>query len=118
MMRWFALLVGALLVALASRPASAQTATELKKQGDRAMDALRYDDALAAYRAAYNQSHEPALLYNEARASQALGDYAAAADLLEQFEAAAPPALRARVPDLEGLEREVRAKVTTLTLTC
>jgi PEGA domain len=118
MTRWILVFLGALLLVLLPRAAFAQTAAELKKQGDLAMDALRYDDALAAYRAAYDKSHDPALLYNEARASQALGDYATAVDLLEQFEAAAPPALRARVPDLAGLEREVRGKVTTIALTC
>jgi hypothetical protein len=93
-------------------------ATEIKEQGDRAMDALHYDDALASYKKAYELSHDPALLYNQARAYQALGDYASALDLLERFEQIASPALQARVPDLKGLGKDLHAKVSTLNLTC
>ncbi len=103
----------------ADRPAKpVSQAAALKIQGDRAMDALRYDDALAAYRQAYDTSHDPALLYNQARAYEALGDYPAALDYLDRFDSEAPPALKARVPDLAGLTYEVRGKVATITVKC
>jgi hypothetical protein len=107
-------------VASAQGPSGTQVsnAVQLKQDGDRAMDALRYDDALAAYQKAYALSKDPPLLYNQARAFQALGDYASALEYLERFEADAPPAIKARVPDLKGLEVELQGKVATLILTC
>jgi PEGA domain len=102
----------------AGRPARVQTEAEaLKTQADRAMDALHYDDALLGYRKAYEISKSPALLYNQARAYQALGDYASALDYLERFENEASPALKSHVPDLKGLDDDLRGKVSTLTLT-
>jgi PEGA domain-containing protein len=120
----------AILLALSFAPVSAMAgehdpvhagkgeAAALKEQGDHAMDALHYDDALAAYEKAYALTKAPALLYNQARAYQALGDYASALDFLERFETEAPPSLQSRVPDLKGLGADVRSKVSTLTLTC
>jgi hypothetical protein len=93
-------------------------AAELKSQADRAMDALHFDDALSLYQKAYELSKDPALLYNQARAYQALGDYASALDFIDRFEVDAPPALKAHVPDLRGLEDDLRSKVSTLTLSC
>jgi hypothetical protein len=82
------------------------------------MDDLRYDDALVEYKRAYELSKDPALLYNEARASQALGDFVGALDLLERFVSDAPASLRARVPDLQGLAADLKGRVSTLTVTC
>jgi hypothetical protein len=96
----------------------ARQAAEAKKRGDRAMDDLRYDDALGEYKRAYELTKDPALLYNQARASQALGDFVGALDMLERFDAAAPATLKARVPDLAGLTWELKNKVATLTVTC
>jgi hypothetical protein len=90
----------------------------LKARGDDAMRALRFDDALAAYRKAYDLSHDSALLYNEARACEGLGNYAAALDLLDRFDAEAPAAVKSRVPDLAGLRTELSGKVATLVVTC
>jgi len=117
--RWLASFVVLLVLALASVAfAQERSAADLKKDGDRAMDALRYDDALAAYRAAYAATGDPALLYNQARASEALGDYPSALALIDRFEKTAPDSLKARIPDLAGLKAEVTGKVTTLSVTC
>jgi hypothetical protein len=113
-----ALLAGMPAAAIAQTPEPTATASELKRQGDAAMDALRYDDGLALYKKAYALSRDPALLYNQARSYQALGDYASALDYLERFETEASTALRARVPDLGGLDAELRGKVATLTIRC
>ena len=91
-------------------------AGEAKRRGDEAMDSLRYADALAAYSEAYALSRDPALLYNTGRAYQALGDFPAALAQLERFGTEAPPDLRARVPKLNELLAELRARVSTLTL--
>jgi hypothetical protein len=82
------------------------------------MDQDRYADAVVLYQRAYELSNDPALLYNQARASQALGDPVAALDLIERFEAEASPALKARVPDLAGLEADLRSRTSSLTVTC
>src|SRR5262249_30656935 len=95
----------------ASRPA------ELKKSGDRAMDALRYADAYAAYSDVYALTLDPALLYNMGRALQALNRYPEALDRLEAFQVVAPPDLKARVPRLAELIAELRGRVTTLKVT-
>ena len=90
----------------------------LKAEGDAAMDALRYDDALAAYRGAYAISKNPALLYNQSRALQSRGDYAASLTYLERFDAEASAELKARGPGLPELEAALRARVTLVTVTC
>ena len=107
-------------VAFAAPPAKKEEpsgAAALKTQADRAMDDLRYGEALDAYRRAYELSGDPALLYNQARASQALGELVAALDLIERFEKDAPAALKARVPDLAGLEADLRSRTSSLTVT-
>jgi hypothetical protein len=104
--------------AYAQAPAQSDAAREraLKTLGDAAMDALRYDDALRAYRDAYAILKNPALLYNQSRALEAHGEYADALTYLEQFEAAAPAALKARVPGLQDLDAILRSHVTMLTV--
>jgi hypothetical protein len=98
--------------------ADAERARSLKQRGDEAMDALRYGDALAAYQQAYEITKSPALLYNQARAYQALGDFANAADMLDRFAKEAPPDLKQRVPKLNELIDEVHARVAKLTVRC
>lgn len=101
-----------------SPPASADApppdATTLKRRGDDAMDALRFDEAVALYKRAYEAGHEPAVLYNLGRAYEAMTDYPHALDHLVAFEAAAPPDLRARVPGLAARIADLRTRVTTL----
>ncbi len=92
--------------------------TDLKKSGDRAMDALRYLDAYNAYSDVYAITLDPALLYNMGRALQALNRYPEALDRVEAFQAVAPPELKARVPHLTELIADLRARVTTLKVTC
>ena len=92
-------------------------ARQLKAQGDAAMDSLRYDEALAAYKAAYDLSHDPAILYNMGQVRRARSEYPEALDSLEAFDRDAPPELKARVPTLAQIIAEIRAKVATLTIT-
>lgn len=120
---WGALVVFA--VGMATTPARAQDGAKdaadaevLKKKGGDAMDSGRPADALAAYDQAYALSKDPALLYNRARALQALTEYARALEQYEAFEREAPESMKARVPGLPALIADVRSRVTSLTLTC
>jgi hypothetical protein len=97
---------------------SATRAAELKKQGDDAMESLRYADALGAYAQAYALTKDPALLYNQGRAQQALGNYPDALSALERFAELASPELKARVPKLDELIAEVRKHVARLAIRC
>ncbi len=99
-------------------PSVTERARELKKQGDAAMDQLRYEEALADYDAAYRLEQDPALLYNAARALQGLGRYPAALEKIEDFDRVAPPELKARAPALAALIAEIRSHVSKLTVSC
>jgi len=108
------------LMAQVSEPATEDRtrAAELKQRGDTAIDSMRYDEAVDAYTKAYAMTKDPALLYNRARALQALGDFPGALEGLEGFARAASPELKARVPRLAELLAEVRSHVATLALSC
>lgn len=96
---------------------AAQTKSEagrLKSAADVLMDQDRYADALVLYERAYELSSDPALLYNEGRAHEALGDYPQALEKLEIFERQAPPAVRALVPGLSELIKDLRGRMATL----
>jgi hypothetical protein len=100
--------------ALAQSASDKDRAAELKKKGDAAMVSLRYEEAIDAYKQAYDITGDPALLYNRGRALQGLGQYPEALEQLESFKQQASPALRARVPALESLITDVRAKIATV----
>lgn len=105
------------LPAMAAPPAE-KSPTQLKAEGDAAFDALLYADALRAYEASYEASHDPALLFNRGRALQALGRYSDALEMFERFEKEAPAGLRAKVPGLSKLIEDVRSRVATLRVIC
>jgi hypothetical protein len=119
-MKWLGrILAAALVVGLSSSSfaADAPTASDLKKRGDDAMQTLHYREALDAYEQAYAVSHEPAILYNRARAEQGLGDYPAALDAIEEFVRIAPDDLKRRVPKLADLVADIRSHVGLLVVT-
>lgn len=89
-------------------------ANAAKQRGDDALVSGRASDALAAYEEAYAAKPDPALVFNIGRARMAIGDNPGALEWLERFAAEAPADLRAKVPGLDKLLREVRAKVSTL----
>lgn len=95
-------------------PAANSVADEAKRKGDDAMVALRYEEALASYRTAYEATKNPAILYNMGRAYEGLADFPKALDSLEEFNEKASPELKARVPKLDELLRDVRNRVSTL----
>ncbi|MCA9587251.1 MAG: PEGA domain-containing protein [Myxococcales bacterium] len=87
-------------------PSAAQSAeaAKLKKQADDLFDQHRYADALALYVKAFQVSGDPALVYNQGRALEAIGDYPEALAKLEEFVSTAPPELLEKVP---GIERQM-----------
>jgi hypothetical protein len=89
-------------------------AAHLKSAADVLMDQDRYADALVLYQRAYELSNDPAMLYNQGRAFEALGDYPTALEKLEVFEREAPPAVRARVPGLKELITDLRGRIATI----
>jgi hypothetical protein len=97
---------------------SKSRAAALKTAGNDAMDALRYTDALEAYNQAYALSPDPALLYNKGRALQALNQFPDALTAFTAFDEQASPELKAKVPQLAQLIAEVRAHVSSLSITC
>lgn len=92
-------------------------AARLKLAADALMDQDRHVDALALYAKAYELSSDPALLYNQGRALESMGEYAEALDFLERFHREAPPNLRAKVPGLRALLVDLRGRVATLVVT-
>jgi hypothetical protein len=110
---------GATAPAPAAPPADsppADVAAAHKQEGDQAMEALRYADALGAYGEAYAITRSPALLYNMGRALQALNRYPEALEKLEAFDATAPAEVKARVPRLAKLIAEIRQRVSAVTI--
>lgn len=119
---WATTLASCLLVAnvatsWAADRASAAEAARLKKEGDEFMDSSRYAEAAQTYAKAYALSKDPALLYNEGRALEALGEYPEAVERLEAFRATASPALRARASGLDQHIEELKGRVATLAVT-
>ncbi|MBX3228748.1 MAG: PEGA domain-containing protein [Labilithrix sp.] len=92
-------------------------AAKLKKEADGLMGQDRYADALALYQKAYELSSDPALLYNQGRALEAMGEYPEAIDKLEKFEKDASPSLRAKVPALKELITDLKNRIATLVVT-
>jgi tetratricopeptide (TPR) repeat protein len=89
----------------------------LKKEADALMDQDKYADALALYQKAFELSADPALLYNQGRALEAMGDYPEALDKLEHFEREAPPALQKKATGLKEHLADLRNRITTIVVT-
>jgi hypothetical protein len=98
--------------------ASSKRASELKIQGDAVFDQGKYADAYALYVQAYSVDPSPSLLYNQGRALEAMGEYPDAIGKLEDFQAKASPETIAKVPALGELMAGIRARISTLVVTC
>jgi PEGA domain len=91
-------------------------AKERKLEGDRAMDSLRYADALTAYNESYALIPESALLYNLGRTLEALDRLPEALEKLELFRSSAPPELLAKVPGLKERISGIQKRISQLTI--
>jgi tetratricopeptide (TPR) repeat protein len=92
-------------------------AARMKKEADALMDQDKYAEALALYAKAFEITGDPALLYNQGRAHEAMGDYPEALDELERFEREAPPALQKKVTGLRDHLDDLRRRIATLVVT-
>jgi tetratricopeptide (TPR) repeat protein len=101
----------------AAKPDAKGDAARLKKDADALMDQDKYAEALALYARAFDLTGDPALLYNQGRALEAMGDYPEAIDKLEQFERDAPAALQKKVTGLHEHLVDLRNRVTTIVVT-
>jgi hypothetical protein len=120
LMRSFHVLLVLLLVAMAPARASADPAMDaatLKAEGDASFDKGHFADAYDAYRRAYAEGRDPALLYNQARALEAMGEYPEALDKLDAFAQSAPPDVLAKVPKLAELTADLNARTSTIHVT-
>lgn len=93
-------------------------ALEFKSAGDQAMQAQKYEQALAAYERASELEAHPILLFNRGRALQALNRYPEALDAIVLFSKQAAPELAARAGNLEELLSNLRQHVSTLEIDC
>ena len=101
----------AVVVAIVAATRVAHAEDDLKQRADEQMRTLHYREALDLYDRAYASKHDPAILYNRARAEQGLGDYPAALDAIEEFARVAPEELKAKVRRLDQLIEEIRSQV-------
>lgn len=122
--RPFALGLACLWLGATSRPARAEEtlhdplARELKAAGDEAMGSLRYAEALSAYERATAIEPSPVLLFNRARALQALHRYPEALEHFEAFKRDASPELLERAGQLDELIANLRGQVSSLEVAC
>jgi hypothetical protein len=93
-------------------------ARQLKLTGDTAMNALRYEEALSYYERATAIEAHPLLLFNRARALQALHRYPEALEHFEEFKRQASPELLARAGQLDELIERLRSQVGRLEIVC
>jgi tetratricopeptide (TPR) repeat protein len=90
---WGAAIVGIAVVAIAARAdAQSPEAVRLYEEGQAAYDARDYPAAIAAWRASYDLSKLPALIFNLAQAYRLNGDCALAVASYRRFVALAPEA--------------------------
>jgi hypothetical protein len=97
-------------------PEAVAKAAQLKELGNAAMDHLNHQQALAYYAEAYGLTQDPALLFNKGRALEGLGDLPGALAAQEEFAAKASPELKQKVPGLDKLIEDLRARVAVLEL--
>lgn len=107
-------LLSSSLTALAADPRASTAGADLKKEGDAAMLAGKYEVALSRYEAALARSSDPALHFNRGAALERLHRFADAIRAYEQFVTDASPELAAKATELPIHVAELRKKTATL----
>jgi tetratricopeptide (TPR) repeat protein len=104
-------------VAAAAEMARARAeAQSLKNDGDTLFRAREFAAAIEAYRNSYSKYSDERVLYNEARALQALGRYSESLAQLKHFAEVASPEVKAEVPALPELQANLRSRVAEVTI--
>ena len=91
--------------------AEVERARELAENGRQLFREASWDDAIAAFEAAYDLVRDPNLLYNVSLAHERAGRYAKAAEVLDRYRIVAPASERER---LAAKSAELRAKAAEL----
>lgn len=114
---WFGFLLAWMLVL--AGPALGQSSVDgddakarhLYNNGVMLYEEGRYSDAIAAWKAAYDLSPRPLLLYNIAEAQERVGMWQEALDTLNRYRAYAPAEERDRLTKrIENIEKHLRAQ--------
>jgi hypothetical protein len=111
----------ALLLQTASsraQPLADPMAIELKRQGDVAIEAGKFEEALNAYSNALSIEATAALHYNRGRALQGLGRNSEALTEFESFDREASAELKAAVPEFDAMKALVRQQIAEVKVEC
>jgi hypothetical protein len=100
-------------VAEAERKAEA---VSLKNQGDALFRQREFGSAIGSYQRSYALYPDARVLFNHARALQALEHYSEALQLVQRFADVASPEIKAEVPGLPELQADLRSRVSELTI--
>ncbi len=109
------------LILLGPRAAHAEDDAVLearRKSADALVEAGKNAEAIPLYLSLLHDKRDPVVVYDLGRAYMAVGDHVRSLTFLEEFERIASPELRAKVPDLSALLRDVGQHVTTLDVRC
>jgi tetratricopeptide (TPR) repeat protein len=88
-----------------------------KKKADALFYDRRYEEALAAYDAAYAIDPNPTLHYNRGSTLESLSRFPEALDYMQRFQREASAETKAKIPTLAELIVEFRKKVATVEIT-
>jgi hypothetical protein len=105
--------------AVAAATAQAQTKTlalTLKNQGDALFREREFGSAISMYEQSYAVFPDARVLFNHARALQALARYSEALQLVQRFADVASPELKAEVPGLPALQADLRSRISELVI--
>ncbi|HKO48123.1 MAG TPA: PEGA domain-containing protein [Polyangiaceae bacterium] len=100
----------AVAVAAAEAHSKAEALT-LKNQGDALFRQREFGSAISSYQQSYALFPDARVLFNQARALQALGRYSEALQFVQRFADVASPELKAEVPGLPELQADLRSRV-------
>lgn len=91
-------------------------ALALKNRGDTLFRAREFGAAISTYQQSYAVYPDARVLFNEARALQALGRYSEAIVLLQRFADVAGPETKAEVSSLPELQADLRSRVAEVVI--
>jgi PEGA domain-containing protein len=106
---------------LAPSTAAAETqakaeALALKNQGDALFRQREFGSAIGKYQQSYALFSDARVLFNQARALQALERYSEALQMVQRFADAASPEIKAEVPGLPELQADLRGRVSEVVI--